>query len=105
LITVMVCTWQPGAAGLHSSLFVFYYPALLAFAFVFRPRLAIGYTITTLAVYVGACLLADSSFVFTASDVKVLVARLVTLAAMGGLGAYYWRMLRAQRRGRLAPLA
>src|SRR5439155_20624417 len=53
LITAMVCTWPVGAGGLRSALFIFYYPALLAFAFVFRPRLAIAYTAAALAADVG----------------------------------------------------
>jgi hypothetical protein len=100
LVTAMICSWPAGAGGLHSALFIFYYPALLAVAFVFRPRFALGYTALTIAIYVVACLLVDPSFIVHAGagDVKVLAARLVTLAAMGGLGAYYWRIVRARRR-------
>jgi hypothetical protein len=105
LVTAMVCTWQAGVGGLHSPLFVFYYPALLAFAFVFRPRLALAYTAAALVAYVGACLLVDPSFVLNASDLKVLAARLITLVAMGGLGAYYWRILRGRRRTQVTAVA
>jgi hypothetical protein len=101
LISLIVATWQ-GGVGVGSQLFVLYYPALLAFAFVFPPRATLVATAATLAAYVGACLLADPGFVTSAADVKTLVMRLITLAAMGGLGTFYWRI---QRRRRGAAMA
>jgi hypothetical protein len=96
VITAIVMVWQ-AQVGLRSELFVFYYPIVLAFAFVMSPRLTAGYTAAALAAYVGACLLAGDAFV-GAADAKLLVMRLITLASMGGLGAYYWRMQRQRRR-------
>jgi hypothetical protein len=100
VITGIVLTWT-GARGLGSPYFVYYYPLVLAFAFVFRPRLAGAYTAAAILLYTGACLLADPSFfwgLWSMADVKTLVVRLITLASMGGLGAYYWRVLRRHQR-------
>ena len=95
VITAIVTVWQT-QVGLRSELFVFYYPIVLAFACVMAPRLSSAYTAAALAAYAGACLLLGDRFV-GAQDAKLLVMRLITLAAMGGLGAYYWRMQRGRR--------
>ncbi|MBC8077343.1 MAG: hypothetical protein H7Y32_14810 [Chloroflexales bacterium] len=100
LISVIVATWQ-GGVGVQSQLFVLYYPVLLAFAFVFPPRVTLIATVATLAAYVGACLAADPGFVLNMGDVKTLVMRLITLGAMGGLGTFYWRIQRQRRRDAL----
>src|SRR3712207_5667378 len=42
-ITAIVAGWQD-EVGLQSQFFVFYYPVVLAFAFVMPPRLAATYT-------------------------------------------------------------
>ena len=98
LVTAMLCGWQGGAGGLRSDLFVLYYPALVGMAFVFRPRLAAIYTAAAIVLYSVTCLVLDTAFVVDGHNLKVFVARLVTLAAVGGLGAFYWRVARARRR-------
>ena len=103
-ITIVVLIW-PGHRGLESQFFVMYYPIVLAFAFVMPRKAAIAYTLAALGAYTGACVIGGiSSFIEaegTAVDmgsVEVLVMRLITLAAMGGLGTYYWRIQRNRRR-------
>lgn len=103
-ITIVVLVW-PGLRGLESQFFVMYYPIVLAFAFVMPRKAAIAYTLAALGAYTGACVIGGiSSFIEaegTAVDmgsVEVLVMRLITLAAMGGLGTYYWRIQRNRRR-------
>ena len=95
VITAIVMAWQT-QVGLRSELFVFYYPIVLAFACVVPPRLSSAYTAAALVAYAGACLLLGHT-IPGADDTKMLVMRLITLAAMGGLGAYYWRMQRRPR--------
>lgn len=100
VITVVVVAWS-GQTGLVSPFFTLYYPALLAFAFVMPARSTAVYTVATLAAYVGAVLIVqlvngDSAFL-DVDEVKRLVVRLITLASMGGLGAYYWRIQRSRR--------
>ncbi len=97
LITLILLVW-PGQNGLNSFLFVLYYPILTAFAFVFQPRFAALYTLAALAAYTIACFVADTAIFTSSAKMELLVMRAITLAAMGGLGAYYWRMQREQRR-------
>jgi len=97
IITLILVAW-PSQRGLASFLFVLYYPMLTAFAFVFRPEFTAVYTIITLTAYIIACLIGDSSFVADPSQVELLIMRLITLASMGGLATYYWRIQRERRR-------
>ena len=102
VITMAVLFWPDSdQRGLGSPFFVFYYPVLLAFAFVMRPRFTALYTLVALSAYAGACLLADTSALSASFDVESLLTRLITLGAMGALGTYYWRI---QRNRRLAPV-
>jgi hypothetical protein len=98
IIVIIVLTWQD-QNGLQSNFFIFYYPVILAFAFVFPPQVSTVYTVVALVSYVGVCLLSDSSFVGDPVELERLVVRLITLAAMGGLATYYWRIQRDRRRG------
>jgi hypothetical protein len=97
LVTFIVLAWH-GQSGIDSRYFVFYYPLVFSFALVFPPRMAGSYAGLTLATYVAACVAADPSILFDTADAKLLVMRLITLGAMGGLGAYYWRIQRDRRR-------
>ena len=97
LISAIVLVWHSGpvvGTGLASPFFVFYYPVLLAFAFVLPRRLTVIFTVATGAVYAAICL----PDVGSVTDAKVFVLRLVTMAAMGGLGSFYWRIQRDRRR-------
>ena len=100
VITVVVVGWS-GQTGLVSPFFILYYPVLLAFAFVMPARSTTVYTVATLAAYVGAVLVVQLVVLDAASldiaEVKRLAVRLITLASMGGLGAYYWRIQRSRR--------
>ena len=100
VITAVVVVWSV-QTGLVSPFFTLFYPVLLAFAFVMPARSTAVYTVATLAAYVGAVLIVqlgngDSAFL-DVDEVKRLVVRLITLASMGGLGAYYWRIQRSRR--------
>jgi hypothetical protein len=97
VVTTVVLSW-PGPRGLESPFFVLYYPLVMAFAFVFPPALASGHIALALGAYAGACLVNDPSFLHDGRAIELLVQRLTTLAALGGLAAYYWRIQRARRR-------
>jgi hypothetical protein len=58
---------------------------------------AAGFTLTALLLYAGLCV-ATGSGVGGSAELKVLVLRLITLSAMGGLGTTYWRLVRRGRR-------
>ncbi len=111
VISLIVIFWlEP--RGLGSPFFVLYYPVILGVAFVMPQRLTVAYTLSALAAYVAAVILGDLLFsevgkladeptrilVFSSEGAEQLVLRLITLAAMGGLGSFYWRIQRERRR-------
>ena len=106
-ITSVVVFWSD-SIGLASQFFIFYFPAVLAFGFVMPRRATAVYTTLALAVYAGTCFAAgpgaDLLLKGDVGAVKVLIMRLITLAAMGGLGTYYWRIQR-DRRNTVSELA
>lgn len=97
VITLIVIFWQE-PNGIMNPFFIFYYPILLAFAFVFSLRISVPYTLLALVLYTVACLVSDSSFLNDPIQMKGLIIRLITLGAMGGLGGFYWRIQRGRRR-------
>jgi hypothetical protein len=100
LITAIVVFW-PGPVGLKSQFFVLYFPVVFAFALVFSRLIEAAYTVACMLAYVGACFATGTvSTADSANDYKVLVMRLIVIAAMGFLGNYYFRIQR--RRLRLA---
>lgn len=86
----------------NSKLFILYYPALLAFAFVFPPRPAAIYVGLTLALYVGACVIApdvsQAPVVDSAVELKRIIFRVITMASVGALGTLYWGIQRNRLR-------
>ncbi|MDP6071833.1 MAG: hypothetical protein QGG34_09785 [SAR202 cluster bacterium] len=90
VITILVLFWSE-QTGLASPFFILYYPVVLAFAFVMPPKVSIPFTVTTVALFAGVCVLAEPEILSSVTTVKALILRSITLAAMGGLAAYYWR--------------
>jgi len=103
LISVIVLLWGSGtgATGLGSPFFVFYYPVLLAFAFVMPRRATAVFTAVTAGAYAAICF----GDVTSLTSAKVLALRLATMVAMGGLGTFYWRIQRDRRRTGLVDAA
>ena len=98
-ITAIILFWPvEGFTGFDSRFFIAYFPVVLAFAFVMPPRISLAYTGLALVAYTGACFLVDPVFSSDADKAEGLVARLIALAAMGGLGTYFWRIQRNRRR-------
>jgi hypothetical protein len=100
VITAVVAFWHDD--GLVSPFYVLYYPAVFAFALVMAPRLTAIYAGLAMVAYVAACAVADIRFLDSTADAKLLVMRLITLAATAALGAYYYRVQRQRRRSGLA---
>ena len=101
VITVVILTGLGTGLGdgVQSPFFVAFYPVVLAFAFVMQPRITVVYSLAVLTAYAGACLLADGTTLLTSSiEMETLVARLIALAAVAGLGTYFWRIQRQRRR-------
>ena len=99
MVTMIVLLGDQGPV-IENSLFVFYYPFLVAFAFVFPQRYTAVYTALTLLLYGLVCILAGPEILLPAhwADLETVIMRLITMAAVGGLGTYYWRMQRERRR-------
>lgn len=97
IITLIVLAWQ-GQVGLDSPFFIFYYPILLGFAFVFSPSFTITYSLIALVAYSAAVFVTDPGVLLDSPAMEVMATRLLTLAATGGLGTYYWRIQRDRRR-------
>ncbi len=96
LITSLILLW-PSNSAVGSGLFVLYFPALVAFAFIMRPRISIGFTACVLGVYALAVVTSDPGILASMEAIETLVARLITLAAVGILAAYFWRVQRRRR--------
>ena len=96
LIMGLILLW-PGSAPLGNSLFVMFYPVLLAFAFVMPPRISIGCAVGVIAAYAASAIMADPSAFADIESVETLIERLITLGAVGLLGAYYWRIQRRRQ--------
>ena len=115
IITLLVVVWPLAGqdSRLDNPFFLFYYPMVLSFAFVMPRKVEISYTVAAIAVYALAMfVLVDmtsvpgqpeySSAVALQVNLKMLAVRVIALAAVGGLGNYFWRIQRARRRTALA---
>jgi hypothetical protein len=93
LITAIVVLW-PGSHGLQNQFYVLYFPVVFAFALVFTRRIEVIYTVLAMLSYTAACILTGTVPLDLGPDDKVLVMRLIVIAAMGFLGNYYFRIQR-----------
>jgi hypothetical protein len=99
LITAIVVLW-PGSHGLSNQFFVLYFPVVFAFALVFTRRTEVAYTVLAIVLYAGACIFTGTVPLDLQDQDRVLVMRVIVIAAMGFLGNYYFRI----QRSRLATL-
>lgn len=94
VITLLVASQK----GFDSPLFVFYFPAILAFSVAFEFRLTALYTVGTLGAYSLICM-ESFGLSLKSEDVQTLVVRLVMLAAVAVCGALYQKIERDRRAG------
>jgi hypothetical protein len=105
IITVLIMFW-PGQTGLNSHFFILYFPLLFAFALVFPPSLTVLFSLGVLGLYAGSSFLGtDPGLMFSTAGFELLTTRLITLGAMGGLGALYYRRQRASLRAATAKIS
>lgn len=98
IVTLIIAIW-PGETGQQSQYYIFYYPIILAFAFVFRDRYAILYTVAAIIAYTAVCLVLDFDAIRSSGqELELLVQRLIIMATVGALGTFYWRIQRRRRR-------
>ena len=102
IITLIVLVWQE-PNGFESPYFILYYPIVLAVAFVFSIRVSVVYTAFCLILYSASVIvydlaIQDATMLSDPHQIEWLFVRLITLGAVGGLGAFYWRIQRQRRR-------
>jgi len=101
VITLLILFW-PTAKGIESQFYIFYYPLILAFAFVSTARNSLIYTTFALVLYIVACIV-NPTVAINSIWLERLTIRLITIAAMGVLGAYYWRIQRTRLHEATSP--
>jgi hypothetical protein len=102
IISLLILFW-PSARGIESEFYIFYYPLILAFSFVSLARNSIVYTVFALVLYTATCFFVSPATVLDMLWLERLTIRLITIAAMGVLGAYYWRIQRTRLRDATGP--
>jgi phosphoglycerol transferase MdoB-like AlkP superfamily enzyme len=102
VVSLFVLFMKP-ETGYASPYYIFFYPLLLAVAFVFPIRISIPYTIVGLLLYVGSVLIIGPEGGWTGNELETMLVRLITMATMGVLGAFYWRIQRERRRTTVRP--
>jgi len=97
VITLIVLLWR-GDNGFTSPYYIFYYPILLAFSFVFPVRISIPYLVVTIIAYTAACLVSDFGMLSRSYQIEGMIIRMITMGAVGGVAGVYWRIQRGRRR-------
>jgi hypothetical protein len=92
LTTAVFLSWS-GPPGIGNPSFVLFYPLVFAFTLVFGPRIGLPYAALSMVLYTALVLPAGIAGV---AEWKLLVLRLLSLGAMGGLGTLYWRIVRRE---------
>jgi hypothetical protein len=111
IISGLVVFWPlaENETRLDNQFFLFYYPMIIGFAFVMPRRAEFLYTAAAIALYTCILLLTVdidfrpdhpeySTSVALQVNLKIILFRLISMAAVGGLANYYWRIQRQRRR-------
>lgn len=86
--------------GINTHVFLYYYPAVLAFALVFPHKLTIQLTIVVLILYFSICLLFSNTGLQSGHE-TVLIFRLLSIFGVAIVGNQY-RLIEAKRRKKAA---
>lgn len=86
--------------GINTHVFLYYYPAVLAFALVFPRKLTIQLTIVVLILYFSICLLFSNTGLQSGHE-AVLIFRLLSIFGVAIVGNQY-RLIEAKRRKKAA---
>ena len=98
LITAVVAIGTGGKAdGLESQFYVTYFPVVAAFAFVMPRRATLGFIALAVAAYSAVSIVDNPELIESAASMETLLTRVVVMAAVGGLGTYFWRVQRNRR--------
>jgi hypothetical protein len=81
--------------GFRSDIYLFYFPAFLAFAVAFPTRVTVLYAAGAICAYAS---IVTGSMGLASPDFQVLAARLAMLGAVAACGNLYWRIEAGRRR-------
>jgi hypothetical protein len=87
--------------GLHTHIFLYYYPAVLGFALVFPGKITTWLTIGVMVLYSGICLLFSDPALRFDGDEAILIFRLMSLLGVSVVGNRY-RFVEGLRRAKAA---
>ena len=87
--------------GLHTHIFLYYYPAVLGYALVFPGTITTWLTIGVMVLYSGICLFASEPALQFNGDEAILIFRLMSLLGVAVVGNRY-RFVEGQRRAKAA---
>jgi hypothetical protein len=87
--------------GLHTHIFLYYYPAVLGFALVFPGAITTWLTFGVIVLYTGICLLFSKPAIDFNGDEAILLFRLMSLLGVAIVGNRY-RFVEGQRRAKAA---
>jgi len=93
VITVMVAI----GGGFPSGSYVFYFPAIAAYAVAFPTLVTFLYVSGTTSVYAIICLVTMGTGSAFAVNIQALIARVLMLAAIAFCGNLYWRIEHQRR--------
>ena len=102
IVTLLVAFWplQEGETRLDNQFFLFYYPLVLAFAFVMPRKIEALYTVAAIAIYSVVIVFSVDMLVQPANpeyseavalqvNICTMLFRMIALGAVGGLANYY----------------
>jgi hypothetical protein len=93
---VVITAIVSSQGGFESSSYIFYYPAILAFAVSFPRIVTVVFTLAGAGLY-GLIALGTIPHIAGPSDETALFLRLLTLFAVAACGALYWGVERKRR--------
>lgn len=91
VITVLILN----GSGYDSGLFVFYFPAILAFSVAFSTPMTMLYVAVTLFFYALICVFTPG---VTMDQMQIILSRLLMITAVAFCGNLFWRIEKERRR-------
>lgn len=91
---VVISVLVAALGGMASDMYVFYFPAILAFSVAFRPAVTLALSGGTIVAYALIGLITSNA---TALDLQTVFARILMMAAVAVCGSVYWSVERKRR--------
>ncbi len=84
---VVITALVAALGGMSSDMYVFYFPAILAFSVAFRPAVTLALSGSTIVAYGFISLITSNA---SALDFQTIFARVIMMAAVAVCGSVYW---------------